>query len=63
MLGTEADVSTHEYRVARRAEQREERASESKWHAMCREAGFAEDEIGGVTIRMLHEKRMTCSKR
>ena len=49
-------MSTHEWRMAHRKAVSEARAKESAWARKCREAGFHDDEVGGVTVRMLHER-------
>ena len=51
-------MSTHEYRVRKRAERAAAKALASdKWTRMCLDAGFTIEEVGSVTVRMLHEKR------
>lgn len=49
-------MSTHEWRVERRRAASEARSKESPWYKMCHDAGFTDDEMGGVTIKMLHER-------
>lgn len=49
-------MSTHEYRVRKRAERAAAKANLSPWTRMCLAAGFTEDEAGSVTVRMLHER-------
>ena len=49
-------MSSHEWRIAYRKAAAEAKAKEMQWTKMCMEAGFREDEVGSVTVRMLHER-------
>lgn len=49
-------MSTHEYRVRKRAERAAMLAAQGEWAKRCLAAGFKLEEVGKVTIRDLHEK-------